>query len=420
MVIFLMELRRSPLRWWLPFLIALDIAVLFGRAQWWIGVWPQASAAAQVPSFYIGPFLAAYASWSSGRRHRFGFEDQYTAGSKSRWKIELIHLASTLVYGLAAYVVGSFVAAAASFDEAGAGFLWPGYLLLGSTLIVLCTAIGHLAGRWFPSSFITPVACGLACFIALTVIGGPSDAAFFVLSGGPSIELAPTGLALRLALCLAVVALAVLAPRTLTGYAGKQVQLTTRLPAVGCLILTAACLAGVLSGGPLRVERKAPDTPLCTAAEPEICLWPEERKYLPQVEAMAKRVAELPPNIKSPAAFYEEGLRGKVAEDTDFSIFEGSMWEVAASMSISISRTSTPPFCHAVDSKAENKRIMAYFELNSWLAARITGAGQPANIHGGPPGVDQKEIAKIIKWSESDQQSWAQKRLDVIEDTRCA
>ncbi|MFJ1644417.1 ABC transporter permease [Streptomyces sp. NPDC088258] len=419
MRIFLMELRRSPLRWWLPVLIALDLAVLFGRARWWVGVWPQASAAAQVPSFYVGPFLAAYASWSAGRIHRLGFEDQLTAGSKSRWKVELIHLSVTVVFGLAAYSIGALVAAAASFDDAGAGFLWPGYLLLGSTLIVLCAAVGHIAGRWFPSPFSIPVISGLACFVALAMIGGPSKAELFVLSGAPNIELTSQGLALRMTLALAVVAFAVHAPRVLTGYSEGSVKLGTRLPAVGCIALTVACLVGMLSSGPLRVARQAPNTPLCTTAKPKICLWPEEKKYLPQVEDIARRVSELPPKIKSPGVFYEEGLRKNASNDTDFTIFEGSMWEVANSMSIAISRTSTPPYCPAETNTAEDRRIMAYFELDSWLAARISGAGQPANIHGGPPGVDQKEIAKIIKWPKVDQESWALKRLDTIKGTRC-
>ncbi|MEV7087460.1 ABC transporter permease [Streptomyces sp. NPDC093085] len=419
MKIFLIELRRSPLRWWLPLLIALDLAVLFGRARWWVGVWPQASAAAQVPSFYIGPFLAAYASWSAGRTHRLGFEDQIAAGSKSRWKIELIRLSATVVFGLAAYSTGALVAAAVSFDDAGAGFLWPGYLLLGGTLIVLCTAVGHITGRWFPSSSSIPVICGLACFAALAMMGGPSGAGLFVLSGAPDIELDAQGLALRLALALAAVALAVQPPRVLNGYSEGTAKLSARLPAVGCVVLAAACLAGMFSSGPLRVARQAPRAPLCTTAEPKICLWPEEEKYLPQVEDMARRVSELPSKFKSPAVFYEEGLQRNASNDTDFSILEGSMWEVANGMSISISRTSTPPYCPAENNAAEDRRMMAYFELNSWLAARISGAGQPANMHGGPPGVDQREIAKMIEWPEVDQESWALKRLDTIEGTRC-
>ncbi|MEV0484163.1 hypothetical protein AB0I69_26575 [Streptomyces sp. NPDC050508] len=420
MRILLMELRRSPLRWWFPVLVALDVAVLFGRSQWWIGVWPQASAAAQIPAFYLGPFLAAYAAWASGRIHRLGFEDQHTAGTRPRWQVEGTHIAAVAVYGGGAYIVGAAVAATVSYRDAGPGFLWPSYLLLGAALIVLCIAVGHIAGRWFPSAFATPVISGLACFVVVTMNGGPSKAGLFVLSGAPAVEVTSERLAIRWALALAAVAVAVLTPRSLPGYTGARGKLIARLPTVGSSALAVACLAGVITAGPVQTARANPSAPTCTRTVPKICVWPEERMYIPQLDAMAKRVSGLPPAIKSPSVFYEEGLRGHKAQDTDFSIFEGSMWEVADSMSIAISRASTPAFCQAANSSAEDRRLMAYFELDSWLAARISGAGQPSDIHGGPPGVDQRAIARLIKQSQSAQQDWVEKRIKVIKVTRCA
>ncbi|MGW5098708.1 hypothetical protein ACWEQ1_34860 [Streptomyces nodosus] len=420
MRILMMELRRSPLRWWFPVLVALDVAVLFGRAQWWIGVWPQAGAAAQIPAFYLGPFLAAYAAWAAGRIHRLGFEDQHTAGTRSRWQIEGTQIAAAAVYGGGAYLVGAAVAAAVSYHDAGPGFLWPSYLLLGAALIVLCIAVGHIAGRWYPSGFATPVVSGLACFVILTTNGGPRKAGLFVLSGAPAVEVTPGDLALRWGLALSAVAVAALTPRGLPGYTGARGKLIVRLPAVGSSALAVACLAGVITAGPVQTARAEPSAPMCTRTEPKLCVWPEERMYIPRLEAMARRVSELPPFITSPSAFYEEGLKGDSAQDTDFSIFEGSMWEVADSMSIAISRASTPPFCPAVNSSAEDRRMMAYFELDSWLAARISGAGQPSGIHGGPPGVDQRAIARLIEQPKQVQEDWAKKRIKVIEGTRCA
>ncbi|WP_445529982.1 hypothetical protein [Streptomyces cyslabdanicus] len=420
MRILVMELRRSPLRWWFSVLVALDVAVLFGRAQWWIGVWPQASAAAQIPAFYLGPFLAAYAAWASGRIHRLGFEDQHTAGTRPRWQVEGVHIAAVAVYGGGAYVAGAVVAAAVSYRDAGPGFLWPSYLLLGAALIVLCIAVGHIAGHWFPSGFATPVVSGLACFVAVTMTGGPLKAGLFVLSGAPAVEVTPERLAMRWGLALSAVAVAVLTPRRLLGYAGARGKLLVRLLAIGSSALAVACLAGVLTTGPVQTARANPSAPMCTRTEPKICVWPEERMYIPRLEAMARRVSELPPFIKSPSVFHEEGLKGDEAQDIDFSIFEGSMWEVADSMSIAISRASTPPFCQAANSSAEDRRMMAYFELDSWLAARISGAGQPSGIHGGPPGVDQGAIARLIKQSGPAQEDWAKKRIKVIEGTRCA
>lgn len=63
---FWIELRRSPLRWALPVLIAIELGMLFGRNTDWIGVWPQASAAAQVPVAEMAILLSAAAPEPTG------------------------------------------------------------------------------------------------------------------------------------------------------------------------------------------------------------------------------------------------------------------------------------------------------------------------------------------------------------------
>ena len=40
-----LHLRNSPLRYALPVLIAIDLAVLFLRSHFWIGVWPDTGSA---------------------------------------------------------------------------------------------------------------------------------------------------------------------------------------------------------------------------------------------------------------------------------------------------------------------------------------------------------------------------------------
>lgn len=50
---FWLHLRNCPVRWAVPPLIALDLAVLFLRNRYWLGVWPQAGAAAQLAAYLV-------------------------------------------------------------------------------------------------------------------------------------------------------------------------------------------------------------------------------------------------------------------------------------------------------------------------------------------------------------------------------
>ncbi|MFF0389246.1 hypothetical protein ACFYS8_11180 [Kitasatospora sp. NPDC004615] len=128
------ELRRSPLRWVFPVLVAVVLLVLFGRDRSWIGVWSQASAAAQIPAFYLGPAMAGAAAWAAAARRRAGVVVGFAAARPS-WRIEAVQVAAGLTYGLAAYAVGVLTAVAVTVRDGGPGFWWPGYVLLGADFV---------------------------------------------------------------------------------------------------------------------------------------------------------------------------------------------------------------------------------------------------------------------------------------------
>ncbi|HEY0698625.1 MAG TPA: hypothetical protein VGD43_12545, partial [Micromonospora sp.] len=62
---FRLHLRNCPVRWALPVLVALDLAALFLRSRYWIGVWPETGAAAQVPAYLLAPLVAGAAAWAA-------------------------------------------------------------------------------------------------------------------------------------------------------------------------------------------------------------------------------------------------------------------------------------------------------------------------------------------------------------------
>lgn len=419
MMLYWMEVRRSPMRLFLPLLVGIDLLTLFGRSTWWIGVWPQASAAAQVPSFFFGPALAAAAAWSGGRTHRSGMGEQLAVAARPPWRIEAAHLAATLTYGVIAYAVGVLAAGLVSLRQAGPGFLWPGYPLLGLCVIVLCGAIGYMVGRWSVWRFGAPITVGVALFLLLGWLGAPQPAGIglSVLVGDPQFMVRFEAIAARLMLAVFATVLAVVLPAWLraTASTGRKIA-----GGVAALAFVAAVMT-IGAAGPLEAMRPPPVRPVCTTTVPEVCLWPEDRKYLPAVAAMANRLAAMPTGLVTlPRVFYERGLRpGRTYYYSDFLIIEGSTWSVSPSMSGAIMSATLPSLCNASGVTSDNVRQTALFNLDAWLQVRANGEGQPSTVHGGPP-IDLHAVARLAASPDATQARWVREQLSTIRATPCA
>ncbi|MBD0672206.1 ABC transporter permease [Streptomyces sp. CBMA156] len=403
------ELRRSPLWKVFPVLVAVVLLVLFGRGRSWIGVWSEASAAAQIPAFYLGPAMAGAAAWAAAARRRTGVAAGFGAARPS-WRIEAVQVAVALTYGLAAYAVGVAAAVAVTLRDGGPSFWWPGYALLGAVLITGCTALGHLAGRGARSLFAVPVVCTLGCLVFLGVAGfvpqGTSTGVgLAVLAGSPARTVAAWPLLVRAAAVLSLVGLAVVAGRRLrTEGPGPEWRARSYGTAGGVLALAGSLVLWALAG-PLVVQRPASADPLCTDGVPKVCVWPESRRYLPELGEMAGRAGALPGDrFRVPAQFVEEGVDGRPLDrGNGFVLREGETWEAAIVMAIATTEATIPMPCRRAGTEQ--------WELISWLTARIAGHGVPASVHGGPPGVDQAAIGRLIAQSEDAQLAWVDQRL---------
>ncbi|MCK9897958.1 hypothetical protein [Frankia sp. AgB32] len=416
------ELRRSALRWWLPVLVAIDLAVLYGRARWWIGIWPQTSVAAQIPAFYFGPFFAALAAWSVGRASRHGTDEQLDAAARPRWQAESLQLAGTVTYGLAVYLVGIVAAAITSTGSAGPGFLWPGYLCLGAATIVGCAAAGHAVGRWSRSRVIAPMFSALVCFVLLGSLG--DSLGLIVLTGPPDARVAAWPLVTRLLLAAGAAVVAVAVPRPRFRPRGGRRPRYGRGQAyasAAALAVVVGCLAAYATAGSIQVSRPSPARYPCTNTTPASCVWPDDQKYLPQMSAMMSRLNEIPAGLFTvPPRYYERGLRAPRYQYVDFTVPEGAMWEVATGIAIQIVNATFPNPCAAATDADTAKQIHAQYELGTWLESRLTGAPQPPSVHGGPPGVDIQAIGKLIYTQQGSQLTWVRQRLATLRNTPCA
>lgn len=417
------ELRRSPLLIAFPVMIAVDLVVLFGRSRYWIGVWPEASVAAQIVTLFLGPVLAGVSAWQAGRASRSGMPEYLLAAARPDWQIETARLAATLTLGFLAYGIGCLTAAAVSLADAGPGFLWPSYLLLGATTLVLFASVGHLAGRWWPSAAFTPVICALGCFISMLAL----PFRFNVLAGPPDTYLRPLPVAVRLFLALALAVLAVTAP-PLTRKTERRLP-RRKLPrhmagmVVGAAVASITALTAVPAAGELRVERPASaTTPLCDRADrsaPRVCVWPEHRKYLPALTQMARRLDQQDqPEIKTPREFHEFGLRRGRMGDRGFHIAEGHVRTAAIAMA---HRVFTASFGRCLPPRAERRAWQAIDNVHLWLEYQAMGqdpAGADKGLHLEGVSAAQREAAEAARMSPSDQKNWlAQQRSRFLRKT---
>ncbi|MFF0450837.1 ABC transporter permease [Streptomyces sp. NPDC004609] len=416
------ELRRSPLLTAFPVMIAVDLLVLFGRSRYWIGVWPEASVAAQVVTLFLGPVLAGVSAWQAGRSSRAGMPESLLAAARPGWRIQAARLAATLTLGFLAYVVGCLTATAVSFGDAGPGFLWPSYLLLGASTLIIFASVGHLAGRWWPSAAFTPVVCALGCFISMLAL----PFKFNVLAGPPDQHLRPLPVAVRLLCALALAALAVTAP-PLRRSAERQMPRHGTPPhirgaAIGSAAATLIALAAAPAAGELRVERPVPATaPLCERAErgaPRVCVWPEHRKYLPELTRMAQRLGRsAQPWLKSPDVFHEFGLRRTKWGDRGFDIAEGHVRTAAIAMADLVFTTSLG---RCLPPREESRARRAMDNIRHWLEYRSTGqdpAVADEGLHMEGVSAAQREATRAARMPETGQRKWlAQERGHLLRD----
>ncbi len=412
---FWIELRRSPLRWALPVLIAIELGMLFGRNTDWIGVWPQASAAAQVPVAEMAILLSAAAAWSAARVQRADGIEQWSAVARPLWQREAVHLAATVVYGLIPLLVGAIAAAVVSVGTAGPGFLWPSYLLLGATVVIIAAALGHLAGR-LTQSWLVPLLIGAGVYLGLLWFASSDTFSFSVLSGAPQVEITTPALLTRLALAVALVVAAVgFQPPSRSSWTEHRYRATV-LPS----LLVLLTIVGVMTAGPLRQGREPPDEPLCSDRVPQVCIWPEHRRHLAELTAIAERLEAVAASrlFVIPESFHEEGLR--TPEDgATFPVTLG-LWAAARGMAYGVLNASfgDESLCAPATAAGEEQQQEALTEMLEWLVARAWGGMRPADYHGGFD-YDEEELRRVLRLPDDEQFEWARERITTAYEATC-
>ncbi|MGB2567891.1 hypothetical protein ACPFP2_05485 [Micromonospora citrea] len=372
--ILLIELRRSPMRWLVAPLVVLGAALLFGLDREWIGVWPQTSAYAQRPVMFLAAAAAAAAAWSSGRAARQGMTDRILTSARRPEMVELTRIAATVAYAITAYavvVLAAIVTTALATDDI---VIWPSYLLLGATTIVTATAIGDLAGRHLHTKIAAPIA-GAGVLVAVFATTSQPVFSFVVLSGKPQVELTPRALAARTVLSLvALVAAIFWSPDTPMSRQGRP-RAARRVGAAFVAVLVGTlAVAGVAAAGPVSRPREAPSEPRCAGTDVRVCVWPENRKYLPHTLELAERITAataMTPKPVTAITFVEEGLhRSPTGQDDGFPLGITD-FSTAYMMTVQM----LPPFgtCKSYDSPRTQAWTEAWIRVMDWILVGSAG-----------------------------------------------
>jgi len=105
-----LQLRTSVARWGFAPLLVLGLAILFGRSRFWIGIWPETGAAAQISAFFVSVFAAGLAAWVAAAVELRGLHEQEAAAAIRPVTIELTRFAAALSWLVAPYLLVAAVA----------------------------------------------------------------------------------------------------------------------------------------------------------------------------------------------------------------------------------------------------------------------------------------------------------------------
>jgi hypothetical protein len=405
------ELRRCPIRWWsLPYtaVIVIYLAVGFDR---WYAIGSQTATTIQLGAALGTVIIAAGAAWTGVQHSRAGQHDQLVVGSRNPWVRESIPLAAVIVYAVAPVAAAVFATSIINLSWGRAGAVWPSYIWLTLTTVILAVSTGYLLGRLLPSPF--TVAAAALTMTIVVFAGTDSDRmALATLYGYPDVRLSGAALAARMALAALVTAIAIGVGAWREWARTKTVSHSVG-PAVAVSGIVVATVA-VYAAGPLQVERDYVGGAPCTETRPVVCVWYEHERYLPKMERYVERFNELDEFIALPDdpysgedEFWETGMRGDVGDQLTFF---GGDFGAASSMVHYAMETSGFPGCDIDNDGPGADRVgQLEWNLTDWFTLYIMDVDSTEETGAHAPGLD--EIDPILAMPEDEQFEWARQSM---------
>jgi hypothetical protein len=405
--------------------IIIDLAVLFLRGRYWIGVWPETGTAALAPAYLLGLVGAGAAAWAAAAPARHGLEEQLRAARVHPMLSDAYRLGATFVVVLLPYLIGQAVAFAVTARTFPPGVhIWLGYAVMGVFVLSTAVAVGWACGK-----MLGPVFAALTAVLAfLFLTTSLARAGFVIISGRPEVAVDPVALALRLG-AIAVLFLVLLWVSPPGAQRREKRKALALVPAVLPLVAVMASTSAV-------VERDPPgEREVCINGMTALCIWPEHEKYIPGLRDINARIALLPDVFDPPPRINESGLHKTwhAGRDGDvvlreegppfFDIIEGSPWSYAGSIGTAIN-ASTFGFqdfrtCNWDSlTTADQLRLSA---VDAWLEAYLVGDGSPDYQTSAPAQLQEAWLKgrAIADGPQAEQLRWAEREVRDLRGRYC-
>jgi len=158
-----------------------------------------------------------------------------------------------------------------------------------------------------------------------------------------------------------------------------------------------------------------------------MCLWPEDSKYVPMVQAMIERVGTLPPGFRLPAQVHEYGLerqeyqyQGRTIRQLEgIDISEGSKSALALGLSNAI-MAKTVEGCN-LDRLGTDPAPEA---VGRWMELYLLGKRRPDyRVSGVPENILEAWTvtdAVMVRMSLEEQRGWVEQQLRAVRAEHCA
>ncbi|QSB06340.1 hypothetical protein [Natronoglycomyces albus] len=400
------EIRRSPAKWWCGLSLTVIVAYLLVSHQQWVGVWPQASMAAQVGAGLASPLMTAAAAWVGFQRSKSQMGPQTTASARNPWERESLPLLAVLAWAFVPIVVGFLAMAVVNYGATSSGHLWPTFLWLALVTTLIGVSAGYFLGRCLPSPF-TVAAAALIMFMVLFLGETNERLALLTYYGYPDETVSWPALAARVGLAVSLLLLALSVGAMRDWAATRSLSPATGWKVVTGLVVVMA--VGVYVAGPLQTERYFYGQVVCTDTYPVACLWPEHEKYLPLVSEYVERFNELDEFLVLPDdpykgidEFWEAGTRNP---NDQLTMFGGEFGTASSMVEYAIGATDFPG-CHVDSDHAEYETLAeAYWQLVDWFTLYIMDVDSLSTLDVFVPGIDALE--PVLQLPIEEQFAWA-------------
>lgn len=392
---FLVEFRRTPLRWAALPLFAAAMAMVFFVGGSWQGSWPETSAAATraaVPLMIAGVGLAAQ---QSSRLRRSGSD--LLLAARPLPQVELTRLAADAAWLCLVYVLCTVCTWIATAGAPGGP--WLDYPLFGLSGIVFALSLGHFIGRIAPTRFTGAIAAvGGFLLFSLVFSSHSSPLANIAFYHSIDVRLSPAHLAWRLAIMVLALAAACTVGWIIESSGRRRATAGT---GVFFSVVTLTAVVAMPGNGSLLLEDRQDEQPVCTrSAGSSVCVWPEHADRLPEAVEAAKKIARAAEGVLSPPAQYmEQGLGEGSAGG--FTLDHGAR-DLLHTVLIEMT-DSYKKWCEEESEEEMQVRVDAGLRLEAWLEARATKSAElPAYEYSGDTSW-QQEVRKVMTLPESQQ-----------------